>query len=136
MPPSDELFIGEQRSPGDVVAVKSASTFNGSVSHSQMVRGFSKPGGMQYDNIRNLLFVYDTSPIYVMTDALTISGNLNSLIANGSVRVINDGTSRPNIGFGIALVTSPIPPSPSPSPSASPSPSPSPSAVIRPHHRP
>jgi len=132
--PKDQLYVGEQRSPGDVVVIKGASTFNGPISHSQMISGMSKPGGMQYENIRDLLFVYDTSPIYVIKNALTIHGTLNSLIANGSVHVINDGSSVQNEGFGIALVTDPIPPSPSPSPSISPSPSPSPSAAILFHH--
>ena len=136
-PPSDQLYVGEQRSPGDVVVIKNASTASGDISHAQMISGLSKPGGMQYENIRNLLFVYDTSPIYVFKDALTIHGSLNSLIGNGSVRVIDDGSSVQNEGFGIALVTDPVPPSPSPSPSVSPSPSPSPSAAtIIHHHRP
>jgi len=125
--PSDQLYVGEQRSPGDVVVIKNASTFSGPVSHSQMISGLSKPGGMQFENIRDLLFVYDTSPIYVFKNALTIHGTLNSLIGNGSVHVINDGSAVQNEGFGIALVTSPIPPSPSPSPSA---------AAVLHHHRP
>src|SRR5215469_8150771 len=134
-PPNDQLYVGEQRSPGDVVVIKNASQASGDISHSQMVSGLSKPGGMQYENIRDLLFVYDTSPVYVFKNALTIHGTLNSLISNGSVRTINDGSAVQNEGFGIALVTDPIPPSPSPSPSVSPSPSPSPSAALIIHHQ-
>ena len=117
--PSDVLFVGEQRVPGDVIVVSSASTFSGNVSHSQQVTGFSKPGGMQYESVRNLLFVYDTSPVYVLDGALTISGNLNSLLAEGTVKTIFDASGESNEGFGLALITDPIPPSPSPSPSAS-----------------
>lgn len=132
--PNDVLYVGEQRSPGDVVVIKNASTFSGGISHSQMISGLSKPGGMQYENVRDLLFIYDTSIVYVLKNALTIHGNINSLVANGSAHSIQDGSSIGNEGFGIALVTDPIPPSPSPSPSISPSPSPSPSAAILFHH--
>ena len=114
-PPTDVLFVGEQQSTGDFVAVHNASTFNGPVGHNQIVTGFARPGGMVFDNIRGLLFLYDQSPVYVITNPITATGTINGLLASGSARVINDGATQ-NLGFGIAL--DPRTPTPSPSPSA------------------
>jgi hypothetical protein len=105
-PPTDILFVGEQQTTGDFVAIHGASTWvTGPVGHSQMVTGFSRPGAMAFDNVRGLLFVYDTSPIYVITNAVTATGTLGSLFGAGSVRQIIDGTAQQNIGFGMALDT-------------------------------
>lgn len=105
VPASDILFVGEQRIPGDIVVVKSASTLNGSVSHAQMVTGFSKPGALAFDdnpahNPTGLLFVYDTQPIYVIPNGITASGNFSQI---SGIHVIFDGSSQQNVGFGMAL---------------------------------
>jgi hypothetical protein len=128
--PTDVLFVGEQASIGDVVAVPNASTFNGPIGHVTKVSGFNRPGGMAFDNLRGLLYVYDTTPVYVITNAITASGTISQLVNNGTARSIFDGTALGNDGFGLALNTTPLP---TPTPSMAPSPSPSPSAAIRPH---
>jgi len=109
-PPSDDLFIGEvpdthNPNTADIVVVTGASTFNGSVTHSQVVTGVANPGGMAYDNIRNILFAYDAPDILVFTDALKIAGSLGSLESNGTAHAVADGTAAGNTGFGLALDT-------------------------------
>lgn len=134
---NDVLFVGEQASKGDVVAIHGASTWvTGPVGHSQSVTGFSRPGALAFDNNLGLLYVYDTTPIYVITNGITASGQIGTMVNNGTARTMVDGTAFGNVGFGMALdVTTPAPsPSPSPSSSPSPSPSPSPSAAAVIHH--
>lgn len=104
---SDVLFVGEQQnSSGDIVVVHHASTFNGPVGHSQMITGFARPGGLAFDDTTthgNLLFVYDTSPVYIIPNAITAAGAIQSL--QPPARVIIDATAQGNSGFGLALDT-------------------------------
>lgn len=108
--PSDELFIGEvpdahNPNTADIVVVSGASTFNGSVSHSQLVTGVANPGAMAYDNVRNILFAYDAPDILVFSDALKMTGSLGSLESSGTAHALADGTAEGDTGFGLALDT-------------------------------
>jgi hypothetical protein len=104
-PPIDILFVGEDASKNDMVDVHNASSFDGTVDRTQAITGFSSPGGMAFDSIRDELFVYDRSPVYVIDNAVTASGTLFGLFSSGQVQMIVDSSPQQNIGFGIALDT-------------------------------
>jgi len=97
---TDTLFVGEQLTHNDVVIIGSASTLNGPVGHAPTITGFQKPGGTAFDPIRGLLFVYDTSPIYVIPNAITASGAIGAV---SGLHTITDDSPIANDGFGIAL---------------------------------
>jgi hypothetical protein len=99
--PADTLFVGEQFTNNDVLIIGSASTINGPVGHVPSITKFSKPGGMQFDAARGLLFVYDTSAIWVIPNALVASGPVSGI---AKVHEIVDGSVQ-LAGFGIALDT-------------------------------
>jgi hypothetical protein len=110
-PPADELFVSEMpQGLGQVVVVQNASTYNGPVSHSQVITGFNRPLGLGFDNASHkptdLLFVYDAATIYVIENGLTASGSLSSLLHTGEARAFYDANT-PDVGFGMAIDTTP-----------------------------
>jgi len=99
-PPTDTLFIGEQGPHNDVLIVSGASTINGPVGHVPAITGFTNPGGMAFDDVRGLLFVYDQNPIYVIPNAIAQAGAVSSLVG---LHTIFDSSGTQNFGFGISL---------------------------------
>ena len=76
----DILFVvSDQR--GVMTIVSNASTTNGPVTHPQTATGFANPKGLAYDDVRNILFVYDPGnpnsegQILIFPNATTLSGN-------------------------------------------------------------
>ncbi len=96
---SDILFVTEV-SPPQISVIKTASSFNGSTTHSQTLTNFVQPKGLAYDVPRDILFVYD-SDIFVFPNATTASGNQNVW---PNRRIIFDA-STPLSGFGITVDT-------------------------------
>ncbi|HZV78459.1 MAG TPA: hypothetical protein VFF60_02480 [Candidatus Binatus sp.] len=96
---SDILFVTEI-SPPQINIIKAASTFNGATTHSQTLTNFVQPKGLAYDEVRDILFVYD-SDVFIFPNATTASGNQNSW---PSRRVLFD-ISVALSGFGITVDT-------------------------------
>jgi len=96
---SDILFVTEV-SPPQISVIKTASTFNGSTTHSQTLTNFVQPKGLAYDVGRDILFVYD-SDVFVFPNATTASGNQNVW---PNRRIFFDATT-PLSGFGITVDT-------------------------------
>jgi hypothetical protein len=76
----DILFVvSDQR--GVMTIISNASTTNGPVTHPQTSTGFANPKGLAYDDVRNILFVYDPGnpnsegQILIFPNATTLSGN-------------------------------------------------------------
>jgi hypothetical protein len=75
----DILFVvSDQR--GVLTVLNQASTTNGPDTHPQAVTGFANPKGLAYDDVRNILFVYDPGnpnqegQILSFPNATTLSG--------------------------------------------------------------
>jgi hypothetical protein len=101
---ADVLFVGEQQQPnGFIDVIHNASSFSGPVGHTQEITGFSHPGGLAFDDTsaaKGILFVYDTTPIYIIPTAITASGALNNI---KGLHIIVDSSATQNTGFGISL---------------------------------
>jgi hypothetical protein len=104
---ADKLFVAEQKKSGSNILgqidiVKNASTANGPNTHSQVVNGFtSGPSGLAYDSVRDLLFAYDGTIIWVIPNPSVATGNVNSIVNR---RFFTDPVA-PLSGFGIAVDT-------------------------------
>jgi hypothetical protein len=87
---------------GQIDVVHNASTANGITAHGQVINDFtSGPSGMTYDSLRDLLFVYDGSVIWVIPHPEVASGAVMSIT---NYREITD-ESVPLSGFGITVDT-------------------------------
>jgi len=87
----------------DLVVVGNASTASGPTGHTQTITGFSSNDGLAYDQVRDILFVYDagTNAVFVLPNATAVSG------PHGQVpnkRFILDSTVSLS-GFGISVDT-------------------------------
>lgn len=106
-PANDILYVSEHhlvqgQTIGRVNVVHNASTASGIVAHNQVVNGFtSGPTGMTYDGVRDLLFVYDGSIIWVVPNPENASGNVANI---NNHREIGDA-SVSLAGFGITVDT-------------------------------
>jgi hypothetical protein len=97
----DDLWITEYTSPPQITQVKTASTWNTSVSHLVSLTNFTQPSGLTYDAVRDILFVYDSGVVLVFPNGSTASG------AQGSWpnrRVMFDFTTTLS-GFGLYVDT-------------------------------
>lgn len=100
-PSNDILFVGEI-SRRQIDVIHNASTFSGPQGHTQTITNFSTgPGGMAYDAVRDLLFIYDPIAINVLPNPETASG----AFANIPNRRQFFDTLVPLSGFGIAVDT-------------------------------
>jgi hypothetical protein len=100
---ADTLFVGEQGTDNDIIIIGSASTINGPVGHEPKLTTFpNPPGGLAYDPIRDLLFIYDTTPIFVVPHPITATG---AILSVPGLHTIEDDSPTSNDGFGIALDT-------------------------------
>ena len=97
----DLLWITEFTSPPQVTQVKTASTWNTSVSHLVSLTGFTQPSGLAYDTPRDILFVYDSGVVFVFPNGSTASGGQASW---PNRRVIFDLTTTLS-GFGLSVDT-------------------------------
>lgn len=106
-PVNDVLYVSEHhlvngQTIGRIDVVQGASTFNGAVTHNQVINGFtSGPSGMTYDGVRDLLFAYDGSVIWVIPNPQNSSGNVANITDH---REIGDASVNLS-GFGIAVDT-------------------------------
>ncbi|GEM_PF-1681834 len=104
---NDNLYVSEHhlvngQTIGRVDVIHNASTMSGPVAHNQIINGFtSGPTGMTYDGVRDLLFVYDGSVIWVIPNPENASGNVASI---NNHREIGDA-SVSLAGFGITVDT-------------------------------
>jgi hypothetical protein len=104
---NDVLYVSEHhlvngQTIGRIDVVHGASTANGAVTHNQIINGFtSGPSGMAYDSVRDLLFVYDGSVIWVVPNPQNQSGNVGNVTNH---REIGDASVNLS-GFGIAVDT-------------------------------
>ena len=101
----DILFVVADQH-GQLSVISSASTTNGAAGHIQLVTGFSLPKGIAYDDIRNILFVYDPGnpfgegQILSYPNATTLAGAQHSWAGRkGFVDSFVSSLS----GFGIAV---------------------------------
>ena len=101
----DILFLVADQH-GQLSVIQSASTTNGPAGHIQLVTGYSNPKGLAYDDIRNILFVYDPGnpngqgQILSYPNATTLAGNQHSWAGRkGFVDSFVPSLS----GFGIAV---------------------------------
>lgn len=98
---NDILYVGEL-SRKQINVIHNASTANGPNGHGQVITSFSTgPTGMAYDNLRDLLFVYDPLVIWVIPAPGVASGNVNSIVNR---RQFFDSTTE-LVGFGLAVDT-------------------------------
>lgn len=104
---NDVLYVSEHhvvqgQTIGRVDVIHNASTMSGPVAHNQIINGFtSGPTGMTYDGVRDLLFVYDGSVIWVVPNPENGSGNVANITNH---REIGDA-SVTLAGFGITVDT-------------------------------
>jgi hypothetical protein len=102
---NDILYVSEHHlingeTIGQIDVVHHASTANGITAHGQVINGFtSGPSGMTYDSLRDLLFVYDGSEIWVIPHPEVASGSVTSITNH---RVISDQSVLLS-GFGITV---------------------------------
>jgi hypothetical protein len=101
----DILFVVSDQH-GQLTVISQASTVNGTAGHAQTVTGFANPKGLAYDDIRNILFVYDPGnplqegQVLSFPNATTLSGHQNSWRGRkGFVDSFVPSLS----GFGIAI---------------------------------
>jgi hypothetical protein len=106
-PVNDVLYVSEHhlvngQTIGRIDVVQKASTASGPVAHNQIINGFtSGPAGMTYDGVRDLLFAYDGSVIWVIPNAQNASGNVANITNH---REIGDASVNLS-GFGISVDT-------------------------------
>ncbi len=101
--PLDILFVTEQTSPAQISVVKTAGTWNAGATHAQQLTNFTAPKGLAYDQVRDLLFVFDggAQAVFVFPNATTASG---SQLVWPNRRVIFD-TADSLSGFGMTVDT-------------------------------
>ncbi len=101
----DILFVVSDQH-GQMTVIQQASTTNGPAGHAQIITGFSNPKGLAYDDIRNILYVYDPGDpdsqgqILSYPNATTLSGNQHNWA--GKKGFVDSFVSSLS-GFGIAV---------------------------------
>ncbi len=100
-PGNDVLYIGEI-SRKQINVVHNASTANGPNGHGQVIDSFATgPTGLAYDQVRDLLFVYDPLQIWVIPAPGAASGNVNNI--QNRHQFFDSSTTL--VGFGLAVDT-------------------------------
>ena len=103
----DILFVVADQS-GQLTVISQASVTNGPAGHAQLVTGFANAKGVAYDDVRNILFVYDpgdpggAGEILSYPNATTLAGNQAGWAGRKAfVDAFVSGLS----GFGISIDT-------------------------------